>query len=372
MMNVVNSGSRYQIYGEDVKTYKVLPIMSYDVNFNKMIGFYLTSRPDLVANEEKIYGNHEAKVQKVMNSFDRTDRNFGIILSGQKGIGKSLFARILAQKSIEAGYPVITVTDYIPGIADFLASIEQTVVVIFDEFEKTFGKVEEMDPQEEMLSLFDGLDNGKKMFVITCNEVDRLNSYLLNRPGRFHYHFSIKNPSDEEVREYMEDKLLNEYKGSIDQIVNFAKTVNITYDYLRAIAFEINQGYSFEEALGDLNITRTSDVSFDYVVTMTDGKIYTAYGQTIDLYAKNTQWFRAYGEKGTNIRFSFKPEDVKFVGDQLILNGAKTELYIEEDDYWDLPDKEREEAIAKAKARQIRDVIFTKADYNYLDRYYAV
>ena len=40
-----------------------------------------------------------------------------------------------------------------------------------------------------MLSLFDGLDNGKKLFVITCNEVERLNAYLLNRPGRFHYHF---------------------------------------------------------------------------------------------------------------------------------------------------------------------------------------
>lgn len=28
MMNVVNSGIRYQIYGEDVKTFKRLPIMS--------------------------------------------------------------------------------------------------------------------------------------------------------------------------------------------------------------------------------------------------------------------------------------------------------------------------------------------------------
>lgn len=372
MMNVVNSGSRYQIYGEDVKTYKVLPIMSYDVNFNKMIGFYLTSRPDLVANEEKIYGNHEAKVQKVMNSFDRTDRNFGIILSGQKGIGKSLFARILAQKSIEAGYPVITVTGYIPGIADFIASIEQTVVVIFDEFEKTFGKNDDMDPQEEMLSLFDGLDNGKKLFVITCNEVDRLNSYLLNRPGRFHYHFSIKNPSDEEVREYMEDKLLDEYKGSIDQIVNFAKTVNITYDYLRAIAFEINQGYTFEESLGDLNITRTSDVRFDMYVTMNDGRVYTAYSQRVDLYEKSQQWFNAFGEKGIRIRFGFTPTDIKFVNNQLYLEGSKTELYIDEDDYWDMSDEEKKAAIEAAKARQIRDIIFTKCTYSNLDRYYAV
>ena len=180
MMNVVNSGSRYQIYGEDVKTYKNLPIGSYEVNFNKMTGFFLSSRSDLIVNEEKIYGNHEEKVNKVIRSFEISNRNFGIILSGQKGIGKSLFARVLAQKAIEANLPVITVNYYNPGIADFLASIEQEVVVIFDEFEKTFGKSENMDPQEEMLTLFDGLDSGKKLFVITCNDVNKLNSYLIN------------------------------------------------------------------------------------------------------------------------------------------------------------------------------------------------
>ena len=372
MMNVVNSGSRYQIYGEDVKTYKELPVASYEVDFHKMIGFFLTSRPDLVANEEKIYGNHEKRVDKVMQSFRISDRNFGIILSGQKGIGKSLFARILAQKSIEAGMPVITVTGYIPGISDFIASIEQEVVVIFDEFEKTFGKHDDMDPQEEMLSLFDGLNNGKKLFVITCNEVNKLNSYLLNRPGRFHYHFNIKNPSGSEVREYMSDKLLPEYQSEIDRIVNFANTINITYDYLRAIAFELNQGYTFEECLNDLNITRTSDVRFDMLVILQDGAMYQSYSQSFDLYEKEARWFRAYGDKAQQIRFNFKPCDIKFVGNQLMIDGSKVNLYVDEDDYWDLSDEQREAAIAKAKARKIKEVIFTKCDYGSVDRYLAV
>ena len=146
MMNVVQSGSQYQIYGESLKTYNELPVRSYDVSFHKMMGFFLTARPNLEANEEKIYGNHRAKVKKVINSFNLSSRNFGIILSGQKGIGKSLFARLLAMDAIEAGLPVITVTEYVPGIANFLGSIEQQVVVIFDEFEKTFGKNDDVDP----------------------------------------------------------------------------------------------------------------------------------------------------------------------------------------------------------------------------------
>jgi len=40
-MNIVNAGSRYQVYGEDVKTFRNLPVGSYNVEFNKMTGFYL-------------------------------------------------------------------------------------------------------------------------------------------------------------------------------------------------------------------------------------------------------------------------------------------------------------------------------------------
>ena len=240
-MNIVNAGSRYQIYGEDVKTYKRLPLMSFEVCFSKMAGFYLSSHPDLAVNEEKIYGNHEVKVNKVLNSFKYSDRNLGVILSGQKGIGKSLFARILSHHAIENGYPVLLANTYMPGIADFISSIEQEVVIIFDEFEKNFSNNSDdhagPSPQEEMLSLFDGLDNGKKLFVITCNEVDRLSTYLLNRPGRFHYHFKITFPTEEEIVEYLTDKVKPKYADGIKDIVNFSRTVNMTYDYLRAIAF---------------------------------------------------------------------------------------------------------------------------------------
>ena len=179
MMNIVNSGSRYQIYGEDVKTYRELPIGSYDVNFHKMMGFYLTARHDLVVNEEKVYGNSEVKINKVLQSYRlMSNRNFGVLLSGQKGIGKSLFVRLLAEKAIAMSYPVIVVSTAIPGIADFLSSIDQDVVVVFDEFEKTFKPQEDYNPQDEMLSLFDGMDGGHKLFVVTCNELGDINKYI--------------------------------------------------------------------------------------------------------------------------------------------------------------------------------------------------
>lgn len=369
-MNIVNAGSRYQIYGEDVKTYKRLPLMSFEICFNKMAGFYLSSRSDLAINEEKIYGNHEVKVNKVLNSFKHSDRNLGVILSGQKGIGKSLFARILSHQAIEDGYSVLLANTYMPGIADFISSIEQEVVVIFDEFEKNFASnVEERvgpSPQEEMLSLFDGLDNGKKLFVITCNEVDRLNTYLLNRPGRFHYHFKITYPTEEEIVEYLTDKVDKKYADGIKDIVNFSRTVNMTYDYLRAIAFELNQGYGVAETLEDLNISQTSNVRFNITITTVNGDVYNTYGASVNLFSNpNTnhqRWYDGYALDSKTIRYALTPDSIKIEKGMITADPKKVEVYIDPDDFWTIEDNEkRGEAIKRAKEeRVIKSVVLTK------------
>ena len=348
MMNVVNSGSKFQIYGEDVKTYKSLPNGSYEVAFNKFTGFYLSSRPDLITNEDKIYGNHLEKVQKVMNGFKVANRNFGIILSGQKGIGKSLFARILATEAIKVDMPVIVVSGYIPGIADFISSIEQEVVVIFDEFEKTFAKIENVNPQDEMLSLFDGIDGGKKLFVITCNETSQLSSYMLNRPGRFHYHFKITNPTDEEISDYLHDKLLPQYHDVIEQVINFAHGVNMTYDCLRAIVFELNQGYSLKDSIRDLNISDIETIKFDLKLTLTNGMEFHAYGERVDLTRRGQDgcWMHGSFVNGKSRRYyvRYRPIDIIAKNGMLMLEGDKIMVEIDDEDLWELSEEDATKA----------------------------
>ena len=133
-MNVVHSGDTYQIYGDVITVTDKIPLGTYEVSFHKNMGFFLTTHNDLVVNEEKIYGSTPAKVEKVLKSFQQVDRNFGVILSGKKGIGKSLFARHLAVRAKEYNLPLIIVSCYIPGIANFISSISQEVIVLFDEF----------------------------------------------------------------------------------------------------------------------------------------------------------------------------------------------------------------------------------------------
>ena len=258
-MKIVSTNNRYDVYDDTLRTYDELPAQVYIVRFIKMQGFFLEKYDGLAVGEEKIYGVHESKTEKVMSAFEIVERNLGVILSGDKGIGKSLFARVLADKAVKSGIPVIIVDTYIPGIAAYLESINQKVMVLFDEFDKTFkdGNGEGgVTPQETMLSLFDGTSAGKKLFVVTCNELRELNNYIVSRPGRFHYHFRFQYPSPDEVREYLMDKLDPAFHDKIEDVVIFSQRVELNYDSLRAVAFELNLGYSFKEAMEDLNIVR--------------------------------------------------------------------------------------------------------------------
>lgn len=374
-MNVVHSGNTFQIYGDALKTYKTLPVGTYEVCFSKMTGFFLTAHNDLTVMEEKIYGKTNEKVEKVLRSFSAVNRNFGVILSGRKGIGKSLFARQLGVRAKEFNLPLIIVSEYIPGIASFLSSIEQEVIVLFDEFEKTFAKKEDYTPQEEMLSLFDGVDNGKKLFVVTCNEVTQLSSYLLNRPGRFHYHFILGNPNPDEIKEYMMDKLKPEYHGIIKKLVSFSMNVDLTYDVLRAIAFEINNGYSFEETLMDLNISKEDTPKYTIHIQFADGTTATSDTERINTYAVETRyiWIPLKGNRsrGNSIRISFKPCDILFDLDhsEMTLDPAKLiETYVDED-YFDLDTDEGKKAYEYMRNLEITKISFERVKNEYAYKY---
>lgn len=354
MMNVVNSGNRFQIYGEDIKTYKKLPVNTYTVCFQKMIGFYLAVCANLNANEEKIYGSIESKVEKTVQSYRLVNRNFGVLLSGQKGIGKSLFVRLLAQKGISLGYPVVVVNDAIPGIADFISSIEQDCIVIFDEFEKTFKAREDWNPQDDMLSLFDGIDGGHKLFVVTCNEINKISEYMVNRPGRFHYHFTIAAPTSNEVREYLQDKVRAEYQTNIEDIVTLSDVIDLPYDYLRAIAFELNQGYSIKEVMSDLNITRVNRITFDLKLYLSNGLIYQCWNESLNLNSKNAwvslRCLDQTKDYPSNLNIEFDPSTAHLVGNEYIINERIELPHWDEDDF-DLPEEE-----GKRKAEEMNKV----------------
>lgn len=350
-MKAISTGNIYRIHDDSLRTYDALPPQVYSVRFSKTSGFFLEKHSDIEVNESKIYGVHLRKIEKVFASYTDFSRSLGVILSGAKGIGKSLFAKLLSLKAVEMNIPVVIVDEYIPGIATFIESIEQESVILFDEFDKTFtkrGYEDDVDAQATMLSLFDGMSQGKKLFVITCNKINELNDYLINRPGRFHYHFRFDYPSSAEIEEYLKDKIDEKYWSAINDVIIFANKVSLNYDCLRAIAFELNRGESFSEAIKDLNIVNVNAEKYTLTLYYENGMIAKKDNVCIDLFGdyEESVWMQ---ENGTfYVQARFNPSHSVFDTEKMINVILPDDITLFYDD-----EIESEEMVKRAKESQV-------------------
>lgn len=334
-MKVIGYGSNYEIYEDDLKTFDKLPSGTYKVRFHKMKGFFLVKTDD-ISSSERIYGNHPQRVAKIMKAYDKFDRSLGILMSGDKGIGKSLFAQLLTDEVINRDIPVLLVDTPYFGVAEFLDSVKQEVMVLFDEFEKVFdSNNKDIEKQDSLLGLLDGTSHQKRLYVMTVNNVSKVNSFLLNRTGRIHYHLRFEYPTREEIIEYLKDKISPETynEDEVEKVTRYAQRVKLTYDSLRAIAFELDLGLSFKEAIQDLNID-ADDTRYTVTVYYTENGIEKQSiinNERLDLFGgENNIGTHNLGDDYTQI--TFDSNNLEFSGNQMIVKELSFNHYGDEDD----------------------------------------
>ena len=247
MVNIVQSNNSFRCYGDAVKVHNALPPATYTINFDPMTGFSL-EKSSSIEVQEKAYGSNDSRVNKVFKQYESSGRSLGVMMTGPKGIGKSMLLRSIAQRGVELGYATVIVDRFYDGLVGFLDSLGE-VILVFDEFEKVFDEQE----QSVLLPMFDGLSMQKRMCIVTVNETNSLSQYLINRPGRFHYNFTFTYPSESEIREFLTDHAVD--ADNINRVVAYSVFREINYDHLRAIANElVTFDVSFDDALADLNI----------------------------------------------------------------------------------------------------------------------
>lgn len=363
-MNVIQEGNRLLVFGNEVKTHKSIPAGVYSLAFTKQSGFFLEVEPEVHVNC-KIYGDNMRRVNKVVHAYQTSDRNVGVIFSGLRGQGKSLSAALIMEQMVKAGVPVILVNEYYPGYADYLEDLGDCCIII-DEIEKKFVKDKEsnFDPMSPLLTVVDGLNkNSHKLFLIIANEANLLNDYFKNRPGRFRYSFNFGVPTDEEIREYMLDNLLPEHYNLIPRIINFAHITEFSYDILRAIMEEVNNGYSLTETMSDLNVEMALRARFDVEISA-GAYQFKAFSQWLDFttdYGTNL-WLTPFGaekeDKKMQVQFKFNNSDITVINDQLAVNPERVEIFVDEDDFDDT--EEGKHLLARAKNLKVNSLVLHK------------
>ena len=235
--------------GEFLKTSDKLEVGTYKLCFSQFLGFFLTSIDDIKPAVDKIYGKSGLYTEHLLKYFEMTEDNVGVLLSGDKGLGKSLMSKLLSTKAKERyGCPIIYVDEYFPNMKDFLSNL-RNCVIIFDEFEKTFGEQDERQTrfsvQNELLTFFDGTSANKthNLYVLIANELYNVSPYLLGRPGRLRYHYKFSGITYEDVVEYCKDNL-EDFENSKDFMKSLTKYVSrsksVSFDVLSNIVSEYN------------------------------------------------------------------------------------------------------------------------------------
>lgn len=212
----------------------------------------------------KMYGNIEGRCRRVIQSFQERKAATGIILHGEKGSGKTLLSKLLSETlRVNRGIPTIIVSSPFVGeeFNDFIQSISQEAIVLFDEFEKVYG----LEDQPQVLTLLDGTYSSKKLFILTCNNIHRVNENMVNRPGRLYYNFQYNRLEPSEIQDYCNDNLKN--TSYVQDIVKLSYAFDsFNFDMIQALVEEMNRfDESPIESIKNINIRTDDSTSSTYI-----------------------------------------------------------------------------------------------------------
>lgn len=231
---------------EAVAAFDALPAKTYTIKFDERAGEFFLEEIDDFTLPDKVYGNNPRHAERILDTFDQRPGQTGVLLNGIKGAGKTLLAKQISVIGKTRGIPTIVINKDWHGdeFNSFIQSINTPSIILFDEFEKIYGFQE----QRKILTLFDGVFNSRKLFVVTTNDSRDVSEFMRNRPGRMYYSFTFSTLDQDFIKEFLEDRLKD--KSQIDEILNYTKVFSFfNFDMLAAVVEEMNR---YNESLSDV------------------------------------------------------------------------------------------------------------------------
>lgn len=232
----VQTGINFNRMQGPIISYNEIPVGVYKISMSKQ-GFYLEYVMSEFVFDYKIYGLQEDFINHVIKTYNEAQTgNLGILLNGTKGTGKTVAAKMIANR---LHLPVIIVQNMGQEInlqmMNYLSTeINFDCVFFFDEYEKTFDK------DTTILSFMDGVYNSesRKVFLLTTNTLS-IDRNLIGRPSRILYLKKFGNLEIEAASEFLDDTLNNkEYKQEVLEFINLLSISTI--DILKSVVKEIN------------------------------------------------------------------------------------------------------------------------------------
>lgn len=233
------------------------PGMVYNISVDRYTDAISLEESSGLSLPSKVYCTQrdERFIDKVINSYNLSESGFtGVMLAGLKGSGKTVMAKVIANKS---GLPIINIDKNIrPYILRNLVEKlgDTSVCFLFDELDKVLADYDD----SVLLQVLDGSDtNGKHMILFTCNDDDEISEYLIDRCSRIRYWRKFDEMSPSLIMEVLNDKLND--KKEVKSLTDFIKDnfEVCSFDNIASFVKEANDypTTTFEELFEDMNLS---------------------------------------------------------------------------------------------------------------------
>lgn len=236
--------------------YTLEPGKVYDLKIRKQWGetitqFTLNGEMNL---PKKVFttSKDDLFIKRVLHSFNKDEKNTtGVLLTGEKGSGKTVTAKVIAEK---ANLPIIVIhpETVLTELNTFFKSFDDQVCILFDEVDKDFET-------RELLTFLDGIQKtARKLVIMTANDESKVDEFLKNRCSRIRYfrNYDIM----EDAKEFAEMIATDRGLENVDEVVKFITekikfpSIDNICSFVDEIIFTKEMNLTLDEVLYFMNI----------------------------------------------------------------------------------------------------------------------
>ena len=230
----------------------------YSVQLDVKSGEYgLIWKKQVFEMTDKLYGVINKRCDRILDKFDNSKKGTSALLHGLKGTGKSVLSKLVANRMIANNYPVVLVEDMYMDtrFKDFIERLGDCCL-IFDEFTVVYKTSE---AQGKLLGLLDGMSDGRRLIMMTTNDIDEVIDPMENRPGRVYFNIEFGGLTIEDTKGQLDDGgLTGEVRDLVEMMISLSTT--ISWDIVGTLVVEYSPNDTVEsyfDKLLDVNVSVT-------------------------------------------------------------------------------------------------------------------